>query len=149
MIDRRGMIRYIDIHDKDDRPDNDVLREALAQIEAGEAVTAQAGGNTVPVEPSAADGVFYEPPEESAIPRGEIVLYCAYWCKDCRKARAWLNERGLSYVEVDIDSNVEARRQVRAWSSGKLITPIIEFDGAVILDYDPVKLEEALQKRLG
>ena len=145
VIDKLGIIRYIDIHPIDDRPDNDVLREVLAQIEQEGTVPAVKRSL---VEPAAPNGVYFEPPDEGAIPRGEIVLYCAYWCKDCRKARAWLDERGLAYVEVDIDSNVEARRQVRAWSGGKLITPIVEFDGTVILDYDPVKLEEALQKRL-
>lgn len=147
IIDAQGMIRYIDIHPIDDRPDNDVLRDELRKIEQEDRVALSAKVETVT---DAASGIYFDAPEdEDAQPAtGEIVLYCAHWCRDCRKARAWLDEHQLSYVEVDIDFNVEARRKVRAWSGGKLITPIVTFDGAVILDYDPVRLEEALQKRL-
>ena len=151
IVDANGIIRYIDIHPIDDRPDNDVLRQELEKIEAEDKAWGDGGSGAKAqraVRTEMASGIYYEAPEEEEIPRGEIVLYCAHWCKDCRKARSWLDEHNLSYVEVDIDFNVAARRQVRAWSGGKLITPIIEFDGAVILDYDPARLEDALKKRL-
>ena len=152
VLDTKGVIRYIDIHPIDDRPDNDVLRQVLETILAEDLAGAkERSGAKVRVTSNSENpsGIYYEAPEDAEIPKGEIVLYCASWCKDCRKARSWLNERGLQYIEVDIDSNVAARRQVRAWSGGKLITPIVEFDGMVIMDYDPARMEEALLKRLG
>ncbi len=86
-------------------------------------------------------------PDEEEIPTGDIVLYCARWCKDCRNVKAWLAERGLEYVEVDIDYNLTARSRVRKWANGVLITPVIDVGGTIILDFDIPKLEQELEKR--
>ncbi len=145
VIDKKGIIHYIDIHDIADRPDNEELRKVLRQIQAeDQMVTAPAKK----AEPEPTSGVFFDYPAEDEIPTADIVLYCARWCKDCRKAKAWLDERGLAYVEVDIDTNMAARSQVRKWANGFLITPVIDFDGKIILDFDVPKLEEALRNRI-
>lgn len=137
VIDKEGTIRYIDIHAIDDRPDNEEVRKILRQIQAEESVKAE----------TEASGVYFGEPIEEAIPEGDILLYCARWCKDCRKARAWLEDNGLKYVEVDIDSNMAARNQVRQWAGGFLVTPVIRFYGEVILDYNVEKLDAALARR--
>lgn len=134
VIDKKGVIRYIDIHAIDERPDNEEVRKVLRQLEAEEAA-------------GPASGVFFGDEQEEEIPTGDIVLYCARWCKDCKKAKAWLDERGLSYVEVDIDYNMAARAQVRKWANGYLITPVIDVGGTIVLDFDVPKLEQALRKR--
>ena len=84
ILDKEGIIRYIDIHDIDDQPDNEVLFTELRRID-----------------PEAASK---EPPEPEAapLPKAEIVMYCTKWCPDCRRARAWLKARSLEYTEVDI-----------------------------------------------
>ncbi len=137
IIDAAGIIRYIDIHNIDDRPDNEEVRKVLRQIEAQKVASPQLENPY---------GIYFTDPEAEEIPQGEIVIYCARWCKDCRKAKAWLDERGLKYVEVDIDYNQTARSQVRKWANGFLVTPVIDIKGTIILDFDVPKLEEALSK---
>jgi mycoredoxin len=145
------VVRYVDIHAIDDRPDNEEVRKVLRQIAEEEAAgkdTVAAKNIPANVGPITSPGIYFdEPQDEDEIPQAEIVVYCAQWCKDCRKAKAWLDERRLKYVEVDIDYNMTARKQVRQWANGFLVTPVINFDGAIILDFDPTKLEEALRKR--
>jgi glutaredoxin len=142
VIDKHGYIRYIDIHAIDDRPDNEEVRKVLRKLE-DEASAANAAKSPF----SAATGIFFEDEgEDDAIPSGDIVLYCARWCKDCKKAKAWLDERGLAYVEVDIDYNMAARTQVRKWANGFLVTPVIDVGGTIILDFDEPKLKEAVSK---
>ncbi len=148
VIDKQGFIRYIDIHDIDEKPDNEVLRNVLRQIEADgvkksgpEPVRA-----AVKSDPVKSMGTYFGEMEEDEIPTGDIVLYCARWCKDCKKAKAWLDERGLAFVEVDIDYNLTARAQVRKWANGFLVTPVIDVRGTVVVDFDVPKLEEALRK---
>lgn len=159
VLDAQGVIRYIDIHAIDDRPDNEEVRKALRRIEeAAVAETTAAAEATAVAEAAAieaenvgadaASGVYFEELEGDAAAGADIVVYCALWCKDCRKVRNWLSEHGLEFVEVDIDHDMEARRQVRQWGNGALITPVVRFDGEIILDYDPVKLEQALSRRL-
>ena len=131
VIDKRGVLRYIDIHKLDDQPDNEALRKVLRSLEPPQ--------TPKPAQPEKAK-------DEDEIPTGGIVVYCTRWCKDCRKVRAWLEERGLEYAEVDIDYNMAARNRVRQWANGALVTPTIDFYGTIILDFDAPKLETALQK---
>lgn len=129
IIDKAGVIRYIDIHDIDDQPSNEVLFAELRRID-----------------PAAAARAAAQPAKQevSALPRGGIVMYCTKWCPDCRKARAWLQARNLDYVEVDVNAVPGAAAQVRQWAGGKLITPTFDIDGTIVLDFDQKRLEELL-----
>jgi glutaredoxin len=127
IIDREGVIQYIDIHDIDDQPNNDVLFAELRRIDP------EAASN----EPSQ--------PQAVQMPKGGIVMYCTKWCPDCYQARAWLGDRDLEYTEVDVYGVPGALDQVREWCDGKLITPTFDIDGKIIIDFD----EEALERVLG
>jgi peroxiredoxin/glutaredoxin len=128
IIDREGIIRYIDIHDIDDQPDNRILFEELRKID-----------------PEAASK---EPPkpEPVALPKGGIVMYCTKWCQDCRKARVWLKEQNLDYIEVDIYGVPGALEQARKWGNGKIVTPVFDIDGTIILDFDEPRLRDVLKR---
>ncbi len=145
VLDRVGIIRYIDVHAIDDRPDNEEVRKVLRALEAEYTAEAQKESEAAASLTSA--GIYAGEEDAVAIPEGDVVLYCARWCKDCRKAKAWLEEHGVAYVEVDIDYNFAARSQVRKWANGSLVTPVILFDETVILDYDVPRLEEAFRRR--
>ena len=129
IVDKLGIIRYIDIHDIDLQPDNDELRQALRQVD-----------------PEAAAREPKRTP--SALPTGGIVMYCTKWCSDCKKARLWLADHKLSYTEVDIYNIEGAVKQVRQWNNGEIITPTFEIDGKIVSDYDEPKLREVLKDRL-
>jgi glutaredoxin len=126
IIDKKGVIRYIDIHDIDDQPDNEVLFAELRRID-----------------PEAASKASPEPPAID-LPHGGIVMYCTQWCPDCRRARAWLEARRLAHTEVDIYAMPGALDQVREWGGGHLITPTFDIDGTIILDFDEGKLSDLL-----
>lgn len=126
IIDKEGIIRYIDIHDIDDQPDNEVLFAEIRRID-----------------PEAASK---EPPKPKAVelPHGGIVMYCTKWCPDCRRARVWLKKRDLDYVEVDIYAVPGALDQAREWGEGRLITPVFDIEGEIILDFNEERLQEVL-----
>jgi glutaredoxin len=133
VIDGDGVICYIDIHDIDQQPDNEVLRGVLRGLQAAK--------------PQAAPPPKAVPSyDEDEIPEGGIVLYCTRWCKDCKKAQAWLEDHGLQYSKIDVDYNMTARNRARQWGNGKLITPTIDFQGTIVLDYKVDQYEEALKK---
>lgn len=149
VIDKEGFLRYIDIHDIADRPDNEEVRKVLRQIENKDADSAPPAKT---LEISA--GALIDAPislddddEKTAAPGSGVVLYCARWCKDCRKVKAWLDERAIEYTEVDIDRDMTARMQVRKWANGFIVTPVIDFDGEIILDFNVEKLENAANRR--
>ena len=126
IIDKDGIIRYIDIHDIDDQPDNEVLLDGLKKI--------------IPD----ADIKMKHLYKEEDIPMGKVVMYCTPWCPDCRRAREWLRKHKISFSEVDISVNLTAARQVRSWGAGFQITPTFNINGEIILDFDEGKLKDLL-----
>ena len=131
IIDKEAIIRYIDVHDIDNQPSNEVLRQELQRL-------------SPQPQPAASRS---QAPVDASLPHGGIVMYCTDWCPDCRKARVWLKARNLDFVEVDINANPQAANQVKQWTGGKRITPIFDIDGKIVIDFDEKKLTEALQDR--
>ena len=128
VIDRDGILRYIDVHAIDAQPDNEELRAVIRRIDPLAAA----------LEPKSQAA-------DEALPHGGIVMYCTPWCADCKQARAWLARKGLKYTEVDISRNRSAALQVRKWANGNQTTPTFDIDGTIIVDFDKEKLCEVLK----
>jgi glutaredoxin len=127
VIDKQGIIRYVDVHDIDEQPDNELLFRVLAELE-----------------PQVATTVAAKPHSSEPEPAGDIVIYCTAWCPDCRRARTWLKQHNLQYVEVDITRNREAAAKVRGWANGNETTPTFDIKGTIIVSFDPAKLSKVL-----
>jgi glutaredoxin len=127
VVDRTGIIRYIDIHDIDDQPYNEALRIAIREFDL------EAAAN----EPKR--------PAPLPLPHGGVVMYCTPWCPDCGDARPWLNQHGVRVTEVDIYSTPGAEEQVRKWNDGHLVTPTFEIEGKIISEFDQVELRKILK----
>jgi glutaredoxin len=71
-------------------------------------------------------------------------MYCTSWCPGCRRARAYFQENGIPFVEIDITRDREAAARVRGWANGNETTPTFDIRGQIIVDYDLAKIEAAL-----
>lgn len=129
IIDKEGIIQYIDIHDIDDQPSNEVLFNELRRIE-----------------PSSSALKPTQRSEEEELPQGGVVMYCTSWCPGCRKARKWLAENKIDYIEVDIAANPKGAAQVCKWANGNLTTPTFDIHGTILVDWDEEKVASLLQK---
>jgi glutaredoxin len=58
---------------------------------------------------------------------GRTVLFGASWCGYCKKAKAYLNAKGVKYNEYDIDSPDGAKAYLNAGGSGGV--PLLLVDG--------------------
>jgi mycoredoxin len=56
-------------------------------------------------------------------------MYTAAWCGDCRRAKLFLRERGISVREVDIDKDPDAEDRVMCVNDGRRKIPTFEVDG--------------------
>lgn len=74
-----------------------------------------------------------------------LVMYCRSWCPDCSRARHWLDQRGIPYVEIDVDDDVDARQRAQALNEGRLHTPTFELGEEHCVDFRPATLEELLR----
>ncbi|AKS41413.1 glutaredoxin family protein [Wenzhouxiangella marina] len=46
-------------------------------------------------------------------PEHEVVMFTAPWCGYCDRARAHLNERGIDFLEIDVEGSASANQQWR------------------------------------
>lgn len=130
IIDREGIIRFIDIHDIDDQPRNEEIFAILRQIDPE----------------NAKKHPFEDETLEAELPHGGIIMYCNTWCPGCRKARAFFETHHLDYKEVDISRNRAAAAQVRKWADGYETTPTFDIDGKILVNYDEAKLSELINE---
>jgi glutaredoxin 3 len=75
-----------------------------------------------------------------------IRLFVKPFCGWCHEAKDWLDERGLTYEELDVISDRAAFQEMKELS-GQTKAPVIEVDGEVLADFDTEELE-AFWKRL-
>lgn len=74
-----------------------------------------------------------------------VRLFIKPYCGWCHQARNWLNRRGIQHETLDVIADAEAAREMRRLS-GQTLAPVIEVDGRVLADFDPVELAEFWQR---
>jgi glutaredoxin len=132
VVDKRGIVRYIDIHDIDEAPDNDVVLAELRRIDPVAAAHAAPGPE----------------PGLPAVPADHVIMYCTSWCPGCRRARRLFEQYDVPYTEIDINKVPAARDRLRILTGGTLTTPTFEVKGEVIVDYR-FDQRERLEQLLG
>ena len=77
----------------------------------------------------------------------EIKVYGSNWCGDCRRAKRFLQDRGIAFQEVNIEDSPEAAALVMKVNDGRRKVPTIEIDGRYFSSspFDPYQLAEELK----
>lgn len=72
-------------------------------------------------------------------------MYGASWCADCKRSRNYLDEHGISYDFIDIDSVAGAADKVAEINKGlKSIPTIIFSDGDILVEPSNAELAKKL-----
>jgi glutaredoxin len=58
-----------------------------------------------------------------------ITIYSTTWCPDCRRAKSFLKERGVSFREVDIEQDPAGEAIVMKANDGKRVVPTFDAGG--------------------
>ena len=72
----------------------------------------------------------------------EIIVYSGIHCAPCDAVKAFLKERGFTYIEKNINKDKEARQELR--NMGMASIPVTVIGEHTIQGFDREKLEEAL-----
>jgi glutaredoxin len=62
----------------------------------------------------------------TANPMQPIVMYSTLCCPDCRRAKSFLKDRGVDFVEVFIEGNAEPKGLVLRVNNGRRRVPTIQ-----------------------
>ncbi|HMR07911.1 MAG TPA: glutaredoxin family protein [Polyangiaceae bacterium] len=96
-----------------------------------------------------------KPPSEAdlraALRDVKITLYSTDWCPHCTRARRWLQQNSIAFVEHDVEKNPDAKRQHRRLvPSGGV--PVLDVDGDILSGFNEKRTAQAIaqatQRRL-
>ncbi len=76
----------------------------------------------------------------------DVTIYTFPTCVWSAKAKEWLKKNKVSFLEKDLDESDNARDELLEKTS-QLCTPVIEFDGKVIVGFLEEKLVELVKKK--
>lgn len=72
-----------------------------------------------------------------------ITIYSASWCAFCHAAKDYLDKKGYSYTDKDVDSDpTVAQESVQV--SGQTGIPVLDIDGEIIVGFDRPRIDAAL-----
>lgn len=74
-----------------------------------------------------------------------ITIYSTPTCHYCKEAKDFLKENKIEFAEVDVQNDLEARKEM-AEKSGGMSVPVIDVNGTVLVGFDRGRLVEALEK---
>ena len=79
----------------------------------------------------------------------EVIIYGTSWCHFCKEAKKYFEERGVPYVELDIeedhDANNEMIRKLRDLGRTPQGVPVIDVRGTIIDGFNQKAIDQALK----
>ena len=76
---------------------------------------------------------------------GQITLYGADWCPDCRRAKRFLQDHEINFRFIDVDSKPDAANWVTEINKGKRIIPTLLINGKVYSNPNNQTLSDVLE----
>ncbi len=73
----------------------------------------------------------------------KIEIFSTPTCHFCSLAKDWFKEKGLSYIEYDVATDIERRKEM-VEITGQLGVPVIRIGEDVLIGFNPSKMAEIL-----
>ena len=73
----------------------------------------------------------------------KIQIYSTPTCPWCKRAKAYLDEKGIKYESIDVSSDEKAQKEMID-KSGQMGVPVIDIDGKIVIGFDKEKIDELL-----
>lgn len=71
-----------------------------------------------------------------------VIVYTSNTCPYCTLAKNYLDEKGATYTEKNVQTDKAARQELMAM--GHMGVPVLVIDGVEIVGFDKDKIDEAL-----
>ncbi len=75
----------------------------------------------------------------------KIVMYTRPGCPDVARASHYLRQRGMTWDDVDIEEDADAKKQVIAWT-GRAVTPTLWIGDTMLVEPGEAEIDAALAK---
>ena len=62
----------------------------------------------------------------------KIIMYTTDWCRDCKSAKKFFEERGIPFEEINIENDPQAVEIVKNLNNGMRKVPTIDVEGVIV-----------------
>jgi glutaredoxin-like YruB-family protein len=77
--------------------------------------------------------------------KNTVVVYSTPACPICKRAKTYLQKRGVDYEDIDVSASEESAHEM-IHRSGQLGTPVIFVGEQMMIGFNQKKMEEMLAK---
>jgi len=76
---------------------------------------------------------------------GQITMYSAQWCVDCRRTKRYLESSHIPFTLIDLEENPEEIEAVIAYNGGRRSLPVVVFpDGSHLTEPSDTEMDAKL-----
>ncbi len=91
-------------------------------------------------------------PESAALASaGDIIIYGASWCGACKQAKRFFRDKGVAFVEKDIEKEPGARTEMQQKARAQGVStsgiPVLDVKGTMMGGFDPNAVERILASK--
>ncbi len=72
-----------------------------------------------------------------------VKVYSTPTCPWCKKAKAYLQEKGIEFESIDVSSDEKAQKEMIE-KSGQMGVPVLDIGGKIVIGFDKEKIDEIL-----
>ena len=77
-----------------------------------------------------------------------VILYATSWCPACKSARRYMTQRGIAFIEKDIEKDPQAAAELMSKARRAGIStsgvPVLDVHGQLMQGFDPARLNTLL-----
>jgi glutaredoxin-like YruB-family protein len=73
----------------------------------------------------------------------KVTVYSTSTCPYCKRAKGYLDGKGIIYEDIDVSSNPQAAEEM-VKVSNQMSVPVIVIDNDVVIGFDKAKLDKLL-----
>lgn len=73
----------------------------------------------------------------------KVIIYSTPACPYCKKAKEYLQEKGIEYSDIDVSQN-EAVQKEMIEKSGTMSVAVIDIEGTIVVGFEKDKIDAAL-----
>lgn len=72
-----------------------------------------------------------------------IIVYSTTFCPYCKMAKEYLDQKGVSYKDVNVQEDDEAAAEMIR-KSGQMGVPVLDINGKIIVGFNREAIDEAI-----
>lgn len=72
-----------------------------------------------------------------------VLVYSTPTCPYCRMAKAYFQEKGVTYKDIDVSLDQKFAEEMIK-KSGQMGVPVLDINGTIIIGFDKKKINQAL-----